>query len=281
MSGTILSVRDLSLEYRSSRRGEPFRAIDRVSFAIAQGEIIGLVGESGSGKTTIARCISRLVNPTSGQILFRDEDIVPMSYRQLGPVRRYIKMVFQDPRGSLSPRMTVAQIVEEGLIVHEPALTRRQRRARVDAVLADVEIGTAMRDRRPRALSGGQCQRVAIARALAAGPKLLVCDEAVSALDVSIQAQICNLLLNLRDRLGLSVLFITHDLAVARQLCDRVIVMNEGRIVELAPTEQLFTKPQAEYTRELLASIPRPTLTVRPFLSLIDPTSSKVEGSSP
>jgi len=252
----LVSVRDLCKWYPLPRRGlfrprEQLRALDGVSFDIRRGEVLGLVGESGSGKTTVGRTLMRLVEPTRGEIQFQGKDITHLSRRQLRPVRQHMQLVFQDPYGSLNPRMSVERILSTPLLVHEPALSPRQRRVRVEQALDLVGLFPGAADRYPHEFSGGQRQRIGIARALMAGPELLVADEPVSALDVSVQAQVVNLLLDLRERLGLTILFVAHDLAVVGAISDRVAVMYLGRIVELAETAALFTGPRHPYTEAL------------------------------
>ncbi len=233
------------------------RAVDRVNAALSEGETYALVGESGSGKTTLGRCVIRLIEPTSGQILFQGEDIARLRPRELRRRRRHFQMVFQDPYGSLNPRMRVAQIVGEPLAVHR-IVERRDRREEVARLLTLVGLDREALDRYPHEFSGGQRQRIGIARALATRPELLVADEPVSALDVSVQAQIINLLEDLKDRLGLTLLFISHDLAVVQQIADRVGVLYLGRLVEEAPSHRLFTRPQHPYTVSLLSAVPVP-----------------------
>ncbi|MEE2658960.1 MAG: oligopeptide/dipeptide ABC transporter ATP-binding protein [Candidatus Latescibacterota bacterium] len=237
------------------------RAVDGVSFDVHEGECLGLVGESGSGKTTVGRCILRALNPTSGQILFAANgdpvDMATVAGDELRSLRRHIQLIFQDPYGSLNPRMTISDIVGEPLLVHG-LKDRQQREARVRVLLAQVGLNPAHMLRYPHAFSGGQRQRIGIARGLALRPRLIVADEPVSALDVSVQAQILNLLQQLQADLGLTYIFIAHDLSVVRHLCDRVAVMYVGRIVELAETEELFQNPQHPYTRALLAAVPEP-----------------------
>jgi len=219
--------------------------------------VLGLVGESGSGKTTVGRVLLRLIEPTAGKIRFRGQDITHFSRAQLRPIRRHMQLVFQDPFGSLNPRMTVGRLLTTPLIVHSPDLSRTEQRRRVDEVLELVGLFPAAAGRYPHEFSGGQRQRIAIARALMPGPELLVADEPVSALDVSVQAQVVNLLLDLRDRLDLAILFIAHDLAVVGTISDRVAVMYLGRIVELADTVDLFTAPRHPYTEALFSAVPQ------------------------
>jgi len=237
------------------------RAVDGVSFHLARGETLALVGESGCGKTTVARCILRALPPTSGAINFSPEggaaiDLAPLSRRALRPLRRQMQMIFQDPYASLNPRMLVGDIIAEPLLINGvPAATRQ---ARVLELLDLVGLPAVARTRFPFAFSGGQRQRIGIARALALNPSLIVADEPVSALDVSVQAQIINLLLDLQDRLRLSMLFVAHDLGVVRHVSDRVAVMYVGRIVETGPTNALYDRPLHPYTAALMASVPKP-----------------------
>jgi len=230
-------------------------AVDGVSFELQPGETLGLVGESGCGKSTLGRSILRLNEPAGGSIRLQGEELVGRSRRDLQPLRRRVQMVFQDPSASLDPRWTVGRLLAEPLEIHGIG-NRRDRAERVRKLLAQVGLPVDAAQRYPHEFSGGQRQRIGIARALALDPKILVADEAVSALDVSVQAQVLRLLEDLKQRLGLSMLFITHDLRVAAQICDRIAVMQKGEIVELKSAAALFAAPEHPYTRELLAAVP-------------------------
>jgi len=265
-AAVLLEAKDLAKHYRV-RRGlviprtvGSLRAVDGISFTLRRGETLALVGESGCGKSTTARLVLRLIEPTAGSVWFEGADITRLAGGALRRLRRRMQIVFQDPFASLNPRMTVGTILEEPLIVHGLG-DRAARRARVQELLGLVGLAAWQAPRYPHEFSGGQRQRVGIARALAVEPSLVVCDEPVSALDVSIQAQVVNLLKDLQARLGLSYLFIAHDLAVVKHVADRIAVMYLGRIVETAPKEVLFADPRHPYTRALLAAIPRPVPT--------------------
>ncbi len=234
------------------------KAVDDVSFFIRKGETLGLVGESGSGKTTTGRCILQLDRPTSGEVFFEGRDLAGVDENELRPMRRKIQVIFQDPYSSLNPRMTIGQIVGESLLVHRVVQGKAEYRERVQDLLSVVGLNPAMANRFPHELSGGQRQRVGVARALSVEPSFIVCDEPVSALDVSIQAQIINLLEDLQAQFDLTYLFIAHDLSVVRHISDRVAVMYLGKIAEVADRRELYENPLHPYTRALLAAVPIP-----------------------
>ncbi|WEK51599.1 MAG: ATP-binding cassette domain-containing protein [Candidatus Kaistia colombiensis] len=254
----LLRVVEVSKSFRGQGRRGGVTVLDRVSMDVRRGGAQGLVGESGSGKTTLLRCVLGLVRPEMGQIFYEDIDLVRATSAAWRKIRREVQLVPQDPYASLNPRMTVGELVEEGLIVHQMEPSRQRRRERVVETLGRVGIGADNLNKYPRAMSGGQRQRVAIARALVTGPRLLVCDEPVSALDVSIQAQVLNLLQDLKAAFDLSLLFISHDLAVVNYLCEEVAVMSKGRIVEAGSREAVFAHPRHVYTRELIAAVRSP-----------------------
>jgi ABC-type oligopeptide transport system ATPase subunit len=257
----LLDVRNLVKEFGRKpgllRPTTIVRAVDDVSFSIDEGETFGLVGESGSGKTTTGRCILRLIEPTSGEVRFRNEDVLRYSRSQLRQARRHMQIVFQDPYSSLNPRMRVGTIVEEPLVIHKMG-SKAARRARVAELFELVGLDPSQLSKYPHQFSGGQRQRIGLARALALSPTLIIADEPVSALDVSVQAQVINLLMDLQQRLKLTYLFIAHDLRLVRHICSRVAVMYLGRIVEMGPTARLFEAPAHPYTRALLSAIPVP-----------------------
>jgi oligopeptide transport system ATP-binding protein len=239
------------------RSGTRVAAVDDVSFSIDEGEMFGLVGESGSGKTTTGRCMLRLVEPTSGEVRFRGDDVLEFSRRRMREARRHMQIVFQDPYSSLNPRMRARQIVEEPLVIHKLG-ARPERQERVAELFRLVGLNPVHLDRYPHQFSGGQRQRIGLARALALNPSFLILDEPVSALDVSVQAQVVNLLVDLQRQLKLTYLFIAHDLRLVEHICSRVAVMYLGKIVEMGPTASLFAAPQHPYTRALLSAIPVP-----------------------
>jgi len=260
MTEPLLEVRGLSVHFERSRRwfgrrAAPFKAVDEVSFSVAPREILGLVGESGSGKTTLARAILRLTEPTAGSVRLAGTELLGLEAGALRAVRKRMQVIFQDPYASLNPRMTAGENISEGLRLLGRA-PRAERAAAVAELLRQVGLPAEAAGRYPHEFSGGQRQRIGIARALAVQPALIVADEPVSALDVSIQAQILNLLLDQQVERGLALLFIGHDLSVIRHFCDRLLVLYLGRIVEIGTTEALFTNPQHPYTRALLDAAP-------------------------
>ena len=253
---SLIEIRHLTKTYPGAH-GRVVQAVSDVSLTIEPGEVLGVVGESGCGKSTLGRTLLRLTDPSDGQILFRGQDITQVSSREMKALRRHMQIIFQDPFGSLNPRHKVRHILAEPLIVQRVG-DAAARDARVAELLDLVGLPASAANLYPHEFSGGQRQRIAIARALALNPALIVADEAVSALDVSIQSQIINLIASLRRRLGLAILFISHDLSVIRHVSDRIAVMYLGRIVEMGPTEAIMTAPQHPYTRALLSAIPRP-----------------------
>jgi len=234
------------------------KAVDGVSFDIREGETLGLVGESGCGKTTTGRAILQLERPTAGQVFFNDTDLTKLEEKDIRPMRRTMQMIFQDPFGSLNPRMPAGEIIGEPLIIHGMIADRQEYRDRVQDLMRVVGLNPGMIDWYPHEFSGGQRQRIGLARALSVNPKFIVCDEPVSALDVSIQAQIINLLEELQEKFGLTYLFIAHDLAVVRHISDRIAVMYLGNIVEIATRRDLYRNPLHPYTRALLSAVPIP-----------------------
>jgi peptide/nickel transport system ATP-binding protein/oligopeptide transport system ATP-binding protein len=237
---------------------QPVQALSDVSLNVEEGQTFGLVGESGSGKSTLVKCIVRLGHPDSGTIVYDGIDVQRAKGDDLRRIRREVQMVFQDPHASLNPRMSVEELVGEGLLVHRLEISAAARRARVGELLSMVGLSAEDMRRYPHSFSGGQRQRIAIARALAVRPRLLVCDEPVSALDVSVQAQVINLLIDMQAKLGLTMLFIAHNLAVVGHVCQRIAVIRTGQIMEQGPTEEVFGRPRHPYTRELLDAVPNP-----------------------
>ncbi|CDZ32815.1 Oligopeptide/dipeptide ABC transporter, ATPase subunit [Neorhizobium galegae bv. officinalis] len=252
----LLSVSDLKTHYKS--RDGLLRAVDGIDLVVERGETVGLVGESGCGKSTLGKTVLRLVDPTAGRIEFNGEDITVLDQRSLQSVRKSIQMIFQDPYASLNPRQTIGEILEAPLIVHKVG-DRTERRQIIANIVAKVGLPAESINRYPHEFSGGQRQRIGIARALLLNPELIVCDEPVSALDLSIQAQILNLLVEMKKEFGLSYLFISHDLSVVRYFADRVMVMYLGRIVESADNATLWSDPRHPYTRALMDAVPDPT----------------------
>jgi len=272
----LLEVRNLVKEF--TRTHGPFqastvvRAVDGVTFSIKAGETFGLVGESGSGKTTTGRCILRLIEPTSGDVEFKGENVLAFDRKRMRQARRDMQIVFQDPYSSLNPRMRAGAIVEEPLVIHGVG-SRTERQNRVAELFRLVGLDPEQRARYPHQFSGGQRQRIGLARALALNPSLIIADEPVSALDVSVQAQVVNLLMDLQQQLSLTYLFIAHDLRLVRHICERVAVMYRGRIVEIGRTEALFEAPAHPYTKALLSAIPVPDPRAKRERVVLDPGS--------
>lgn len=263
-----MKERDVLLEVKNLKKWFPakssgfgrekkyVKAVDDVSFTVYKGETLGLVGESGCGKSTLARTILRLIEPTGGQVLYKGEDVLQKSKAEMKKMREHMQIVFQDPYGSLHPRMTVGQIIEAPLVISKYG-DKAKRRKRVDQLVEMVDLKPEYLTRYPHEFSGGQRQRIVIARTFATSPDFIICDEPVSALDVSVRSQILNLLEDLQAQLGLTYLFISHDLSVVEHICDRIIVMYLGKVVESAPVEELFRRPLHPYTQALLSAVPQ------------------------
>jgi oligopeptide transport system ATP-binding protein len=265
MTEPLLSVEDLRVHFpvpvgRGLLRTKygPLKAVDGVSFTIGEGEALGVVGESGCGKSTLGRAIVKLVNSTSGRVIWMGRDVARLSQAEMRPLRQQLQIIFQDPLSTHNPRMTVGAIIAEPLEVFSPELGREERRAAAMKMMSAVGLNPEFEDRYPHELSGGQSQRVSIARAMILRPKLVVCDEPVSALDVSTQAQVVNLIRRLKKEFGVSILFISHDLSVVHQLCDRVLVMYLGKVMEIGSREAIFGDARHPYTRALIDAVPRP-----------------------
>jgi len=261
MSDTILEVKNLTKHFKTKRG--MLHAVDGINFSVKRGQTLGLVGESGCGKTTVGRTLLRLIEPTSGEIIFEGKNITKISLNKLRHVRKDMQLIFQDPYSSLDPRKTVSQIISEPIIANKIFKSSEEIHARVAELMATVGLAARLFNTYPHELDGGRRQRIGIARALAMEPKFIVCDEPVSALDVSIQAQILNLLKELQAEFNLSYIFITHDLSVVNHFSDEIAVMYLGKIVEKAPAEQLFKNPLHPYTQALLSAIPIPELGVK------------------
>ncbi|MBO9590008.1 ABC transporter ATP-binding protein [Devosia sp.] len=259
----ILKVRDLSVEFTLGSNGlfggkKILRAVKGVSFDLYQGETLGIVGESGCGKSTLSRAIIRLLPASAGEAVWLGRDIQKMNSNELLDLRKDIQMIFQDPLASLNPRMTAGDIIAEPLKIHMPNIGKAERAVRVAEMMQKVGLLPTMINKYPHEFSGGQCQRIGIARALITNPKLIICDEAVSALDVSIRAQVVNLLMDLQKELGISLLFISHDIAVVRHIAQRIMVLYFGEVVEIGEAEQVTMDPHHDYTKRLIASVPVP-----------------------
>ncbi len=266
MSEPILSVRDMAVHFDVRdddasgllTKTKKLKAVDGVSFDLMAGETLGIVGESGCGKSTLARSIIRLVKATSGEAVWMGRDLLKLSPSEMLAVRKDIQMIFQDPLASLNPRMTCGEIIAEPLKTHFRGMKKAERRDKVRDMMQKVGMDPALINRYPHEFSGGQCQRIGIARALITNPKLIICDEPVSALDVSVQAQVVNLLMELQAELGISLLFIAHDLSVVKHISKRIMVLYFGNVVEIGSSEQIIHDPQHDYTKKLIASVPIP-----------------------
>ncbi len=264
MSTPVLKVENLKVHFPIKSGGFlnartlPLKAVDGVSFNVDAGECLGVVGESGCGKSTLGRAVLQLIKPTAGKVVWMGENLCDLSHETMRQKRSDLQLVFQDPLSSLNPRLTVAEIIREPLYATDASMTREEADTRIAAIMTAVGLLPEMRNRYPHEFSGGQCQRIAIARAMVLRPKLIVCDEPVSALDVSIQAQIINLLRRLQKEYGLSLIFISHDLSVVRHLCHRVMVLYLGRMMEMADRDSLFAKPLHPYTQALISAVPIP-----------------------
>jgi oligopeptide transport system ATP-binding protein len=259
----LIEVRDLRVHFRVKTgslfaREAVLKAVDGVSFTLAPGETLGVVGESGCGKSTLGRAVLQLIPPTAGEVIWLGQPIQELSTARMRPLRRDMQIVFQDPLAALDPRMTAGEIIGEPLDTFMPSLPRLERTARVREMMAKVGLSPQMANRYPHEFSGGQCQRIGIARAMILGPKLIVCDEPVSALDVSIQAQIVNLLMRLQREFDLSLILISHDLSVVRQISHRVMVLYLGRVMEIASRDELYARPRHPYTQALMSAVPVP-----------------------
>jgi len=266
MSEPILSVRDMAVHFDVRDDDAPglltktkkLKAVDGVSFDLMAGETLGIVGESGCGKSTLARAIIRLVEATSGEAIWMGRDLLKLSDADMLAVRKDIQMIFQDPLASLNPRMTAGEIIAEPLKTHFKGMKKPERREKVQRMMEKVGMDPTLINRYPHEFSGGQCQRIGIARALITNPKLIICDEPVSALDVSVQAQVVNLLMKLQKELGISLLFIAHDLSVVKHISNRIMVLYFGNVVEVGTSKQVIEDPQHAYTKKLIASVPIP-----------------------
>ena len=264
MSKIILKVSCLSVDYKSNNsflfpweKNKSFRAVDNINFEIKEGETLGIVGETGSGKSTIAKAVINLLKVSSGKIFFQNNQIANLDEKNMRIYRKEIQMIFQDPLASLNPRMNVGEIISEPLKVHYPNLTKNELKYQVQDIMNNVGLLSNQINRYPHEFSGGQCQRIGIARSLILRPKLIICDEPVSSLDVSIQAQVINLLKELQEKFKLTYLFITHDLNLAKHMSDNIMVLNLGKIVEMNKSNEIFNFPKQDYTKKLISSIPK------------------------
>ncbi|SDR48128.1 ATP-binding cassette domain-containing protein [Pseudovibrio sp. Tun.PSC04-5.I4] len=261
----ILSVRDMRVEFQIKQqnalpwhRPEILRAVKGVSFDLARGETLGIVGESGCGKSTLARAIIRMIPAQGGEVFWEGRDLMKMNPKDLLGIRKEIQMIFQDPLASLNPRLTAGQIIAEPLKTHFPKTSKDEVKKSVRQLMEKVGLSARMINRYPHEFSGGQCQRIGIARALITNPKMIICDEPVSALDVSVQAQVVNLLMDLQKELGLSLLFIAHDLSVVKHISNRIMVLEFGNIAEMGDAHDVINNPQSPYTKELIKAVPIP-----------------------
>ena len=273
----LIQLKDLKTYFKLNG-GATLHAVDGINLDIMEGETIGVVGESGCGKSTLGRSILRLVEPTSGQIIYKGQDVTKISQRKFRPLRQDLQIIFQDPYASIDPRKSVIEVIAEYMIIHKAYAHRADIYNRAAELMDMVGLARRYANMYPHELDGGRRQRIGIARALSLNPKFIVCDEPVSALDVSIQAQILNLLMDLGDELNLTYLFITHDLSVVKHISDRIMVMYLGQAVEIAPSEELFNNPLHPYTQALLAAIPEPDLSKRdiPFKTIKGEVSSPI-----
>ncbi len=269
MKKTILSVSNIKVNFFTNKqfyfpwqKREIIKAVDNVSFNLKEGETLGIVGETGCGKTSLARAIIKMIPITSGRILWNDEDLLSFNKSKMQKIRKEIQMIFQDPLASLNPRMNIGEIIAEPLRTHYPKITNNKIKNEVKEMMVKVGLLPNLINRYPHEFSGGQCQRIGIARALILKPRLIICDEPVSALDVSIQAQVINLLKSLQKDLKLSLIFITHDLSIAKHISDNILVLYFGKTVEIAPSKELFENPQHAYTKKLISSVPIPEPTL-------------------
>ena len=265
MKKTILSVSNIKVNFFTNKqfyfpwqKREIIKAVDNVSFNLKEGETLGIVGETGCGKSSLARAIIKMIPITSGRILWNDEDLLSFNKSKMQKIRKEIQMIFQDPLASLNPRMNIGEIIAEPLRTHYPKITNNKIKNEVKEVMVKVGLLPNLINRYPHEFSGGQCQRIGIARALILKPRLIICDEPVSALDVSIQGQVINLLKSLQKDLKLSLIFITHDLSIAKHISDNILVLYFGKTVEIASSKELFENPQHAYTKKLISSVPIP-----------------------